>query len=105
MRLKKVCPHCNKIVHVRLALCDCGHAFTFKRKAKSNVSNKIVMKSRRALKFDLRENQDNVNTKVSGKLEEASYSQETNTVQKVVLRTHGHILHCNGNSMHKQEDM
>ena len=76
MRLKKVCPHCNKIVHVRLALCDCGHAFASKSKPKSNVSRKIVMKTRRALKFDLRENQNKMNTKASRELEEASYSQE-----------------------------
>ena len=47
------------------------------------------MKTRRTLKYDLREHQDKVNTKASGELEEASYSQEINTVQKVVLNYQG----------------
>ena len=27
MRLRKVCPQCNTVVHVKRSVCDCGHAF------------------------------------------------------------------------------
>ena len=33
MRLRKVCPQCNTILHARRSVCGCGHAFPSKRKA------------------------------------------------------------------------
>ena len=33
MRLRKVCPICGKSLHVKRAVCDCGHVFSSKRKA------------------------------------------------------------------------
>ena len=30
MCLRKVCPQCNTIVHVKRSVCDCGHAFALK---------------------------------------------------------------------------
>lgn len=30
-RGRKICPECNTAVGPRLAVCECGHAFTFKR--------------------------------------------------------------------------
>ena len=32
MRLRKVCPQCNTVVHVKRSLCDCGHAFAAKKR-------------------------------------------------------------------------
>ena len=32
MRLRKVCPQCNTVVHVKRSCCGCGHVFTLKRK-------------------------------------------------------------------------
>lgn len=34
MRLKKTCPKCGAVVHEKRAVCDCGHAFARKRKAR-----------------------------------------------------------------------
>ena len=35
MRLRKVCPQCNTVVHVKRSVCDCGNAFaSMKRKAR-----------------------------------------------------------------------
>ena len=31
MRLRKVCPQCNTVVHVKRSVCNCGHAFTSKK--------------------------------------------------------------------------
>ena len=33
MCLRKMCPKCGTIVHVKRAVCSCGHAFALKRKA------------------------------------------------------------------------
>ena len=32
MRLRKVCPQCNTVVHVKRSVCDCGHAFASKKR-------------------------------------------------------------------------
>ena len=32
MRLRKVCPQCNTIVHVKRSVCDCGHGFASKKR-------------------------------------------------------------------------
>ena len=34
MRLRKTCPKCSTVVHVKRAICCCGHAFALKRKAR-----------------------------------------------------------------------
>ena len=34
MRLRKVCPQCSTVIHVRRSVCECGHAFTLKREAR-----------------------------------------------------------------------
>ena len=52
MRLRKVCPQCNTTVHVKRSVCDCGHAFTLKkRKAPYTAVGEPVntMKCRNAL--------------------------------------------------------
>ena len=35
--LRKTCPMCDATVHVKRAMCGCGHAFTLKRKARCFV--------------------------------------------------------------------
>ena len=46
MRLRKVCPQCNKGVHVKRSCCGCGHVFTLKSADKSMGK---AVKRRRAL--------------------------------------------------------
>ena len=54
MRLRKVCPQCNTVVHVTVkrSVCDCGHAFASKkRKARCTAVGEPenAMKRRKAL--------------------------------------------------------
>ena len=52
MRLRKLCPQCNTIVHVKRSVCDCGHAFASKkRKAQCTAvwEPENAMKHRKAL--------------------------------------------------------
>ena len=39
MRLRKVCPQCSTVIHVRRSICECGHAFTLKREARNTASS------------------------------------------------------------------
>ena len=53
MRLTKLCPNCNVLVHVRKSVCECGHCFLLKRKASSNAnsprkSKRIAIQCKRA---------------------------------------------------------
>ena len=47
MRLRKVCPQCNTVVHAKRSVCDCGHAFEEKE---STVSATAVGKPENAMK-------------------------------------------------------
>ena len=47
MRLRKVCPQCSTVVHVRRSVCECGHAFTLKQEARITASSPA--KRKRAL--------------------------------------------------------
>ena len=47
MRLRKVCPQCSTVIHVRRSVCECGHAFTLKREARITASSPT--KRKRAL--------------------------------------------------------
>ena len=51
MRLRKVCPQCNMVVHVKRSCCGCGHVFTLKRKARGSADKSMgkAVKRRRAL--------------------------------------------------------
>ena len=52
MRLRKVCPQCNTVVHVKGSVCDCGHAFASKKmKARCTAvgESENAMKRRKAL--------------------------------------------------------
>ena len=43
MRLRKVYPQCNTVVHVNRSVCDCGHAFTSKkRKARCTAVGELA---------------------------------------------------------------
>ena len=46
--LGKACPHCDTTLHVKRAVCGCGHTFPSKRKAQC-TAKKEVMKRRRIL--------------------------------------------------------
>ena len=51
MRLRKVCPQCNMVVHVKRSCCGCGHVFTLKRKVLVSADKSMgkAVKHRRAL--------------------------------------------------------
>ena len=52
MRLRKVCPQCNTVVHVKRSVCDCGHPFASKkRKARCTAVGEPenAMKRRKAI--------------------------------------------------------
>ena len=53
MRLRKVCPQCNTIVHMKRSVCDCGHAFASLKKRKARCTAvwepENAMKHRKAL--------------------------------------------------------
>ena len=52
MRLRKVCPQCNTVVHVKKgSCCGCGHVFTLKRKVEVSADKSMgkAVKRRRAL--------------------------------------------------------
>ena len=51
MRLRKVCPQCNTLVHVMRSCCGCGHVFTLKRKEQVSADKSMgkAVKRRRAL--------------------------------------------------------
>ena len=44
LRLRKVCPLCNTLVHVKRAVCGCGHAFASKRKAQCTTNESVKRK-------------------------------------------------------------
>ena len=44
LRLRKVCPRCNTLVHVKRAVCGCGHAFASKRKAQCTTNESVKRK-------------------------------------------------------------
>ena len=44
LRLTKVCPRCNTLVHVKRAVCGCGHAFASKRKAQCTTNESVKRK-------------------------------------------------------------
>ena len=51
MRLRKVCPQCNTVVHVKRSCCGCGHVFTLKSKVQVSADKSMgkAVKRRRAL--------------------------------------------------------
>ena len=51
VRLRKVCPQCNTVVHVKRSCCGCGHVFTLKRKVQVSADKSMgkSVKRRRAL--------------------------------------------------------
>ena len=51
MSLRKVCPQCNTVVHVKRSCCGCGHVFTLKRKVQVSADKSMgkAVKRRRAL--------------------------------------------------------
>ena len=53
MRLRKVYPQCNTVVHVKRSCCGCGHVFTLKRKVQVSADKSMgkAVKRRRALEI------------------------------------------------------
>ena len=41
MRLRKVCPQCNTVVHVKRSCCGCGHVFTLKKKVQVSADKSM----------------------------------------------------------------
>ena len=51
MYLRKTCPKCDTVVHVKRAACGCGYKFALKRKGRRSVENESV-KRRRAVECE-----------------------------------------------------
>ena len=51
MYLRKTCPKCDTVVHVKRAACGCSHKFALKRKGRRSVENESV-KRRRAVECE-----------------------------------------------------
>ena len=51
MYLRKTCPKCDTVVHVKRAACGCGHKFALKRKGRRSFENESV-KRRRAVECE-----------------------------------------------------
>ena len=50
VRLRKVCPQCNTVVHVKRSCCGCGHVFTLKKvQVSADKSMGKAVERRRAL--------------------------------------------------------
>ena len=95
MRLRKVRPQCNAIVHVKRSVCGCGHAFALKRKAQytSDKEKVKVMKRRRALESEeetlMRKEKDKLHKlskRVCETREQILHRQEQDRVRKVSMR-------------------
>ena len=104
IRLRKVCPHCNTILHVRRAVCGCDHAFPSKKKACNDKM--IAVKHARALESQheasLRKEQDRLrkaSIKASETYEQTLHRQEQEKVRKASMTA---SETCE-QSMHRQE--
>ena len=86
-----VCPHCNTILHVRRAVCGCGHAFPSKRKA---CNDKMIAAKRARVResqheVSLRKEQDRLSKasiKSSETCEQTLHRQEQERVCKASMR-------------------
>ena len=81
MRLRKVCPQCSTVIHVRRSICECGHAFTLKREVRNTASSPA--KRKRALES----------------LEDTLRRQENNRIRMASMRSsetshHGQYALC-----------
>ncbi len=47
IHLRKTCPKCDTVVHVKRAVCDCGHTFRVKRKVRYTVDSEPEKVKRR----------------------------------------------------------
>ena len=76
MHLRKVCPQCSTVIHVRRSICECGHAFTLKREARNTASSPA--KRKRALESleDTLRRQENNRTRMASM--RSSETQEQN---------------------------
>ena len=96
MRLRKVCPQCNTVVHVKRSVCDCGHAFASKkRKARCTAVGEPenATKHRKSLLFEeellVRKERD----KVRKASKRASETREQTLHRQEQNRTHMATYH------------
>ena len=90
MRLRKVCPQCNTVVHTMRAVCDCSHAFaSTQRKARCTAvgESENAVKRRKALVSE----EELLVTKEGDKVRKAS---------KRASETRGQTLHRQQNRTH-----
>ena len=83
MRLRKVSPQCSTVIHARISICECCHAFTLKREARNTASSPA--KRKRALE--------------SRSLEDTLRRQENNRIRMASMRSsetghHGQYALC-----------
>ncbi len=55
MRLRKTCPKCGAVEHAKRAVCDCGHAFACKRKARCSDDHEPKKATKRRRAFECEE--------------------------------------------------
>ena len=99
MRLRKVCPQCNTIVHVKRSVCDCCHAFASKARCTTVGEPENAMKRRKALLSEEellvmkeRDEVHKVSKRASETREQALHRQEQN--QTHLACTKGSALQC-----------
>ena len=102
---RKVCPQCDTTLHVKRAVCGCGHAFPSKRKAQY-VAKREAMKCRRMLESEqdelARKEQDRLckeRKRVSEKLEQTFTRQKKDRLHKETKRA----LETPQQTLHRQE--
>ena len=96
MRLRKVFPQCNTVVHVKRSVCDCGHAFASKkRKARCTAVEEPenAMKHRKAFLSEeellVRKERDKVckaSKRASETSEQTLHRQERNRTHMASMR-------------------
>ena len=100
MHLRKVCPQCNTVVHVKRSVCDCGHAFTSKkRKARCTTVGEPenTMKRRKALLSEeqlivAKETVCKASKRASATCEQTLHRREQNRTH--LACTEGSVIQC-----------
>ena len=91
MCLRKVCPQCNTMMHMRRSVCECSHVFQSKRKTSDNEPGK-AKKRKRALESE----------------QETLQRKEKDRVQKACRRaceTREQIMYRKENAQGKHESL
>ena len=98
--LRKVCPQCDTTLHVKRAVCGCGHTFPSKRKAQC-TAKKEAMKRRRILESQ----QEKLARKEQDRVRKERMSTSSETHEQTMHRREQDRLHKQterGSETHEQ---